>query len=274
MSSVVVCAIVSVHNEANTIENVLRQLHRAKIARCVIVLNGCTDDSYIRATSVRHLQYPLLCVHVSDPLGPDVPRAFGTLAGLRRWPEITHYVYVDGDFGGSFGPMLDAFLTKAISENCDVLWSGRSKRAYDFKQRPDLQVWNQLKKQLPRHLVNVDPAVLPTVIRKHVFQVLSPYWLHQPAIWFARVILHTPSFRVGAEETTDVQLLGNRVRSMAHDRTMQQWLYVDAIEAACLLTGRKFIRTDEYTNNFTDRNKRRVDLLKSFMACCSNHHPV
>jgi len=261
-----VCAIVPARNESSTIANVLRQLQRADVAYCVVVCNGCEDDTLGQAASVMHLRYKRRILHVPDELGPDVPRAFGTYDALQHWPDISHFIYVDGDFAGSFGPMLAAFIKHATSGSYQVMWSARSPSMLPIL-RPDTLIWTRARRQLPATLQQADPAVLPMMVARNVFHRLSPYWLSQPGVWFAMVVTAKYStWRLGVDDTVDYRLLGNRVRQGVHDAFTQEILCQDAEAGVQWLCGYRRFKEAGNCNAKGGKVQRRLDLLKMFMA--------
>lgn len=80
--------IISARNEEHTLPGLLKQVMRLKPAEIIVVLNGCTDNSF---------QYTRLCnqaivVHCPESAGHDVGRALG--AKLSRGDIL---LFLDGD---------------------------------------------------------------------------------------------------------------------------------------------------------------------------------
>lgn len=115
------CAVVPAKDNAASIGNVIRQLRRAGIPSCVVVANGCSDDT--PAQALRHAKeagVACFALEFASALGPDVPRAAGAFAALRVFPGSDPLVLVDGDWLGSFGPSLESAVCHALAARWDV----------------------------------------------------------------------------------------------------------------------------------------------------------
>lgn len=80
--------IVTARNEEETLQSVLKEAERLMPEEIIVVLNGCTDDSFPRARE----SGKALIVHLPDPAGHDVGRAIG--ARLSRGDIM---LFLDGD---------------------------------------------------------------------------------------------------------------------------------------------------------------------------------
>ncbi|OKP97833.1 glycosyltransferase family A protein [Paenibacillus sp. P46E] len=101
--------IISARNEMRTLPGLLKQVQQLHPAEIIVVLNGCTDDSY---------KYTRLCkqatvVHCPESAGHDVGRALG--AKLSRGDIL---LFLDGDMVIS-APQL-AIFAAAVDGGVDV----------------------------------------------------------------------------------------------------------------------------------------------------------
>lgn len=80
--------VISVCNEDKTIGQVLQELEKLPISQIVVVLNGCTDQSFqiVRKSS------KAIVIHYPDRIGHDVGRAAGT-----KLTNTDIVLYMDGD---------------------------------------------------------------------------------------------------------------------------------------------------------------------------------
>jgi hypothetical protein len=258
-----VCAIVSASNEASTIENVLHQLYRARVDTCVLVVNGTRDQTlHIAQRCASRLQLPLHVQLFSDALGPDVAKATGTFEALRVHPTVEQLVYVDGDWKGSFGPMLRDFIDEGIETGCDCMWT-----RHTGPLREDIALWQNVLQQVAPHLVDAAPAQSPLFIRRSLLQFLSPTSLHHPGLWMAEAASFLqPALHLSTSALWDVRFAGNPVRSALHQSLMADTLIGDALEGCRILLEQRPSR--EWRGRRYDglHLRRRTDLLEAVAA--------
>ncbi|EFM08967.1 glycosyl transferase family 2 [Paenibacillus curdlanolyticus YK9] len=102
-------AVVMAHNEQDTLPLVLSELAKLQLAETVVVLNGCSDNSFSIARS-----FPdATIVHYAEKLGHDVGRAIGA-----RLTKADIVLFVDGDFRIG-AEQLRAFIA-AVARGADV----------------------------------------------------------------------------------------------------------------------------------------------------------
>ncbi|GMA57143.1 hypothetical protein GCM10025858_16460 [Alicyclobacillus sacchari] len=180
-------AIIAACNEAKTIGNVMRQLLRAGVHKVVIVDNGSHDATSEKALAVHGIDVRI--VGFDRPLGHDVPRAIGAVAALRAWQKggLDALLFVDGDWGGSFGPMLQTFIDEAqtgsdsiVGVDADNLRNGPLAQAIRSAWIPVLEGVGTCDKPIP--------CLLPQYVPRAVFQAVSPIWLASPGTWFATTV--------------------------------------------------------------------------------------
>lgn len=101
--------IVTAMNEAETLPKLLRQALRLQPAELIVVLNGCTDQSYELTRRFREA----VIVHCPQPAGHDVGRALG--AKLSRGEIL---LFLDGDMELPAEQM--AVFVQSIADGADV----------------------------------------------------------------------------------------------------------------------------------------------------------
>ncbi|MCL6516625.1 hypothetical protein [Alicyclobacillus sp.] len=261
------CAIIPVRNEADRVAHALGQLHRAGIRRAVIVVNGSRDGSAAAARqAVLRLRWAARVLEFRPSLGPDVPRAVGTFAALRAFPDTGWFLYADGDWGGGFGPMLQDWVSRAQRSGAQVTFVGNRTLRKDGSsdpERPDLQLWRTTLGRIQPAWRDVSPSESPWLVHRAAFHDVSAYWLHHPGQWFARCALaRERSIRLAVVRGWDPRLAGNRNRTESHARRMLETLVGDAVEGCCVLLGRRPTRRWKgvWWNGY--HADRRLDILR------------
>lgn len=225
-------AIVSAQNEERSVSNVLRQLARARISRVVVVCNGSSDATLERTRETTHLlDFAAELLWFRRPLGHDVPRAIGAYAALRTWrrSDVAGLLFVDGDWAGSFGPMLEGFLTHARTGHTDILGIPSSSLP-DWDGHVGLDdAWAKALSMHVRTPADVVPYVLPMWVRSAVFEQVSPRWLAFPGAWFAATV--QSGFTWTAYREWDMRLLGHLSRSSAHRKSVSKLIHADGVMA-------------------------------------------
>jgi hypothetical protein len=270
-----VCAIVPARDESSRIGNVLRQLRRAGVGACVVVCNGCRDDTAAVARELVLDLFPIgEVVEVNAALGPDVGRAYGTYWAQRRYrKQPTYFLYVDGDWGGGFGPALAAFLAEARDQGSLVHYSSTSTDSpisLDSPTSPrdrltarlDITIWQAIFTRLRPQLASAAVSELPLLVQRDLFRKVSTHWLHHPGLWLAHCLrAGVGPLTVASRAQWDPAIRGNRIRSWRHAEQMRLTLAGDAVEAARLLFCRPPGRwwKGRWLNGYAA--ERRLDLL-------------
>jgi len=278
-----ICAVIAAKNEEQSISNVLRQLHRAGLKQCLTVVNGSSDTTALRARNTGiELGLNSRVIQIQQALGIDVPRAIGALWAWRIF-HPDYFLFLDGDWGGSFGPALESFCSNAIEKSHLATYVAPAHRAI-YKNsdlldptgttlRLDETIWlNTLNSVLPRDGPVMPRAAvnqLPLLIHKRVFQVISTYWLHHPGIWFAlltQVGLRHERFHPSVDATWMPQLVGNATRSRKHALLLRETLIGDALDGASVLLGRRYGRQLDGHTYSGFHGERRVDVLRELQS--------
>ncbi len=261
-----ITAVIPAHNEEGYVAQVLHQLLRAGVTHCVIVANGCTDDTVREAKSALSLFRSATVATLSDALGPDVGRAVGAIAALRSSPQPDWLVFVDADWRGAFGPLLSDFLRAGIARENRVLFVGQSEIT-----RLDQQLWQAALREVRADLCGLQPSLLPLLVHRSAFRALSPRWLAHPGQFAALCVTHLPASDVGVYVDWESRLVGNRQRGWSHDHAMRDLLLGDVIEGIGLLTGKRRSRTWQGQLLDGGHSSRRYDLLDRWANTLTIH---
>ncbi|MCL6626439.1 glycosyltransferase family 2 protein [Alicyclobacillus shizuokensis] len=254
-------ALIAARNEAARIGPVLAQLARAGAAGCLVVANGCHDETAAAARRFAARWPQGACrvrvIEVAAALGPDVGRAYAAYLGLRWARQAKGFVFVDGDWAGGFGPSLAAFLDRAQRDPALVAYA----QARPDASRLDLALYRAASARLAPHLAQAAVPETPLYVQKDAFDRVSPWWLHQPGLWFARCLLAGVRMVVIPRTVFDPLVRGDRTRSAPQQRAMRETLIGDAAEAAYLLLGRRPERSWRGRQYPGLAGQRRTDLL-------------
>lgn len=262
-------AIVQVRNEEAGIENVMRQLLRARLDYCVIVANGCSDRTVPLAQgyfSSKKLSGQV--VSISEPLGPDVGKAIGAIVALRQHMPVEQFVFIDGDWLGSFGPSLQDLLRKTADGDSDIVYTSRQATPVSNRHevRPDLELWQRALGQHDKSLQYAAVSELPMVVKQSVFTTVSALWLYHPGFWLVHCLRASRPLRISTDSAFSTAFLGNPVRTALHQQKMSDTLIGDAVEGTSLLLGRKPNRWWQGKERDGYHSSRRVDLLLHWLS--------
>lgn len=108
-------AIIPAKNEEKSIMAALTTILRLPISHIILVLNGCTDQTFELVRSIPDARIHVL--YFSDPLGIDIPRAIGAL--YARHLGVKGTLFVDGDMSGDIYENL-LHLLDSIESGIDV----------------------------------------------------------------------------------------------------------------------------------------------------------
>ncbi len=272
-------AVIPALNCEHSIGNVLRQLYKAKIESCIVVANGCTDQTIQKARDVAFsLQTDMdICVF-PDALGHDVPRAVGAIYALQRGHLWDGLVFVDGDWLGAFGNNLADYLQAVEQQKLDAAWP-MVKQDQMVKQgnvefrslRLDLCIWKEALKKHAPDLAEASPSQAPLWVSRRVFSVVSPLMLAQPGLWMAscvevRKLENTNgSLRLGSINS-DSRWFGNPTGSKQHQTMLMETLVGDAIEGVCRLNSQPLARTFQGREWDGYHRNRNLKALHAFAA--------
>ncbi|TGE34065.1 glycosyltransferase [Desulfosporosinus sp. Sb-LF] len=108
-------AVIPAKNEEKSILAVLTTILRLPVHYIILVLNGCTDQTFELASSIQDPRIHIL--YFSESLGIDIPRAIGAL--YARYLGVDGILFVDGDMSGDIYQNLIHLIT-SIESGVDV----------------------------------------------------------------------------------------------------------------------------------------------------------
>jgi len=164
-------AIIPARNEEKSILAALTTILRLPVSHIILVLNGCTDQTFELACSIPDSRIHIL--YFSDPLGIDIPRAIGAL--YARHLDVKGVLFVDGDMSGDIYENLIQLLASVESgidvalTNCYPYIPHRQKLAnlvlkFRGKLNRELDLFKSLGLATPTHG--------PHALSEHALQVL------------------------------------------------------------------------------------------------------
>ena len=107
--------IIPAKNEEKSILATLTTILRLPVSYIVLVLNGCTDQTFKLARSIPDTRIHIL--YFQDPLGIDIPRAIGAL--YARHIGAKGALFVDGDMSGDIYQNLHTLIS-SVESGIDV----------------------------------------------------------------------------------------------------------------------------------------------------------
>jgi hypothetical protein len=218
-------SIIPAQNEAQSIANVLRQLHRAGIRQHVLIANGCSDHTAQVARQTVACTADALCIVECQALGLDIPRAVGLMAGLRWHPDADGAVFIDGDLRGSFGPHLEEFLRYA--QSTDVCWCQQESHAPNRFLPISEPGLTTLSPHAKRFWQFAAFARVPLWISKRSVHAVHPLWVQSPGEWLAQTLLRT-SLRLELYPTKSLLWLGHPSGSYIEHKSRETHLAAEA----------------------------------------------
>lgn len=107
--------VIPAKNEEKSILATLTTILRLPVRYIILVINGCTDQTFELARSIPDTRLHIL--YFSDPLGIDIPRAIGAL--YARHIRAKGLLFVDGDMSGDIYQNLLTLLS-SVESGVDV----------------------------------------------------------------------------------------------------------------------------------------------------------
>ena len=239
--------------------NGIRQLSKSGVTQVVCVLNGLSRDATLAWKNAANSFGDFVkSVWFIERLGHDVPRCAGIIQAMRFGIRPDAWLLIDGDFEGSYGPMLADFL--AQSTDCAIGMIAQPP-GLDEEFREWWQVWLP---PLMGSCLHGAPFMTPLFIRSHLFEDVSAFWMHQPGKWYAYTMRKHPSLHVTVDSAWDARLTGHVTKSTTHQRLMRETLYGDWWEAVQIHQGRRPTRRMKSHTYLGVHPERRIDLLTDY----------
>lgn len=237
--------IISARNEEQTLGQLLKQVTRLEPAEIIVVLNGCTDNSY----PIARLHPQAIILHCSESVGHDVGRAIG--AKLSRGDIL---LFLDGDMVIPASQL--ARFVAAVDDGIDVALNDLNPLLPSFGLCDDV---TRSKLFLNYVLGRVDLGVssmtaVPHALSRRALVTIGYRELMVPPKAQALSILE--KLRVEKVETVDV-IKHNRLRraNTGAGNAMEQLITGDHAEALFEILTRR--AASETINGETLRERRR-----------------
>lgn len=237
--------IISARNEEHTLGRLLKQVSRLEPAEIIVVLNGCTDNSY----PISRLHPQAIIVHCPESVGHDVGRAIG--AKLSRGDIL---LFLDGDMVILASQL--AHFVAAVDDGIDVALNDLNPLLPTFGLYDDV---SRSKLFLNYVLGRVDLGVssmtaVPHALSRRALETIGYRELMVPPKAQALSILE--KLRVEKVETVDV-IRHNRLRraNTGAGNAMEQLITGDHAEALFEILKRR--AASETMNSETLREHRR-----------------
>lgn len=215
--SVIICA----RNEQHTLQQLLQQVVRLQPAEIIVVLNGCSDQSFQLAREVKQA----VIVHCPQPAGHDVGRAIG--AKLSRGDIL---LFLDGDMVIPARQL--ALFTAAVDQGLDVALNNLDPLLPPFGLADDVSRSKlYLNDVLGRRDLGVSSmTAVPHALSRHALQTIGYRELMVPPKAHAISLLE--QLRVGTAGTVNV-IKHNRLRqgNTGIGNPMEQLITGDHAEA-------------------------------------------
>lgn len=98
--------IISAKNEGRKIEKTLRMILNTSTDKILVVINGCTDDTYDKVNSFNNCR--INTIYFNKSLGIDVPRSIGAYFAYREGAK--GFIFMDGDMSGDISKNIDELI--------------------------------------------------------------------------------------------------------------------------------------------------------------------
>jgi len=218
-------AVISVCNEDKTIGRVLHELEKLPISQIVVVLNGCTDQSFEIA---RQSSKAIILIY-PDRIGHDVGRAAGT-----KLTNTDIVLYIDGDFVISALELMPFLI--AVDQGVDVALNDISAWVPSFDKQDNVtRCKSFLNSVLGRDDLHANSlTAVPHALSRRAIQTVGIRSLIVPPK--AQTIAIMKGLDVAAVHQVDV-VNHNRVRprNVGIDNDVTQLIIGDHLEALSVI---------------------------------------
>lgn len=251
-------AVIPACNEAGRLVRVIKNLWALPLDLFIPVLNGCRDATLAEVLNFTGSRAKI--IYFPEALGPDVPRAIGTLYALDQGAR--GLLYVDGDMVGNFNREA-ALLLEALERNVDLALCNcypevkpRHPLAgavlyYRGLLNQELGLWSDIGYATPSHG--------PHAISRRLLLQIPLADLAVPPL----TLVHATrtGCNVSVAVTLDHIYLGSRQRLDPHAETMAVTLIGDCIQAIKTARGETPDRSTAGCNYLGYDHARRRDIL-------------
>ena len=258
-----IAAVVPCLNEETRIEAVITNLLSTSIDLIIVIANGCTDRSVEIVKNIKTSKVSLLVFE--EPLGVDIPRAFGAKYAFDQAAEMV--LFVDGDMTGDLSNNFQQLIDTAKNKNLDLaltncyptkgIYSSLAQRVlcYRFRLNDTLGYAADLDVASPSHG--------PHVLSRNFLEKVPFDYLAKPPLLLSLAKIR--NLQVGIGTVIAHGLLGSKQKNNAHNLRIADTIVGDCLEAINLYQG------ESRSRNFRDKlylgydAQRRFDLLRLYL---------
>lgn len=227
-------AVIPACNEAGRLLKVIKNLWSLPLELFILVLNGCQDASLAEVLTLPEPR--IKTILFTEALGPDVPRAIGSLYALEQGARGV--LFVDGDMVGNIGAEMQRLL-EALSAGTDLALCNcyPERKTHSPLAETILYYRGLLNKELGfwPSIIDATPSHGPHAISRRLLLNIPPGDLIVPPL----TLVHAR--RYGCRVAVAVELghiyLGSRQRPHPHAATMATTLIGDCIQALRVARG-------------------------------------
>jgi len=252
-------AIIPAKNEEKSILAALTTILRLPISNIILVLNGCTDQTFELVRSIPDPRIHIL--YFSDPLGIDIPRAIGAL--YARHLGVKGAFFVDGDMSGDIYENL-VHLLASIEAGVDVALTNcypyiphRQKLAnlvlrFRAKLNRELDLFKSLGLATPTHG--------PHALSERALQILPPEAIAIPPL----TLYWAKSSNLSIKVATSIphEALHSPRKHRPHARLIAETIIGDCLMGLSLVHNEPMSRSLGKHNLLGYHPERRFDLLR------------
>jgi len=258
-----IAAVVPCLNEETRIKAVINNLLSISIDLIIVVANGCTDRSVEIVSSFKTSKVKLIVF--KEPLGLDIPRAFGAKYAFDHSAEII--LFVDGDMTGDLSNNFQQLIDSVKERNLDLsltncyptkgIYSSLAQRVmcYRFRLNNILGYATDLDVASPSHG--------PHVLSRNFLEKAPFDYLAKPPLLLALAKLN--NMQVGIGTVIAHSLLGSKQKNTAHNLRIADTIVGDCLEAINFYQGKPRNRNHREKLYSGYDAQRRFDLLQLYL---------
>ncbi|MGI6119927.1 MAG: glycosyltransferase family 2 protein [Desulfosporosinus sp.] len=251
-------AVIPARNEEKSILATLTTILRLPVSFIILVINGCTDQTFQLARSIPDNRIHIL--FFSDPLGIDVPRAIGVLYARHLGAEGV--LFVDGDMSGDIYQILLSLVTSVESgvdialTNCYPYIPHRHNLAnlvikFRSKLNRELDLFQSLGLATPTHG--------PHALSKYALQTLPPEAIAIPPLTLYWAKKENLTIKVTA--SIPHEKLHSPRKDRRHARLIAETIIGDCLMGLALIRNEPLTRTLGKHELIGYHPERRLDLI-------------
>ncbi|MHA0857007.1 glycosyltransferase family 2 protein [Paenibacillus sp. CMAA1364] len=213
--------VISVCNEQDTIGSILSEMDKLPLCQVIVVLNGCTDQSFEIAR-----RYPkAIIIHYPEAIGHDVGRVIGT-----KLTKADIVLYIDGDMLVPASELMPFLI--AVDQGVDVALNDITSLLPPFARQDQVTHCKRFLNQVlgRRDLMANSMTAIPHALSRRAIQAVGVLSLMVPPK--AQALAIVKGLKVAAVHQVNV-ITRNRIRqhNVAVGNDVTQLIIGDHLEA-------------------------------------------